>query len=282
HGVSPTTIGITVLAFGTSLPEFVVSINAVVIGDGAIALGNVLGSNIANIGLALALCALIRPAAVRHEDVPGELRHQVILLLAATGVYGILILHGVIDLAVGLLFLLVFIYILRLLWLSGKKAGGTPVPVHDRLDYLYTIGGFAGVVIGSRLTLDSAVTIAEMLGISTYVIGLSMVAVGTSLPEVVTSVMAILKGKTGISVGNIVGSNIFNLLFVLGCGGIIRPIEVEELGISVMMGIFTLTVVPLFWCPERLSRAVAAAIFAGYILFVLSLFGGTGGALPVY
>ncbi|MGC9435931.1 MAG: calcium/sodium antiporter [Methanomicrobiales archaeon] len=273
HGVSPTTIGITVVAFGTSLPEFVVSINAIVTGDQTIALGNVLGSNIANIGLVLAVCALLRPMAVRHEAVPGELRHQVILLFAATVVYGILILHGVIDLAVGILFLLVFVFILRSLWRTGKKAGEPPVPVHGRMDYVYTVGGLAAVIIGSQVTLDGAIAIAETLGISTYIIGLSLVAVGTSLPELATSVMAIWKKNTGISVGNLLGSNIFNLLLVLGCGGLIRPIEVPDYSNSVVMGLFTLAVVPLFWGPERLSRVVAAALVGGYVLFILLLFG---------
>jgi len=273
HGVSPTTIGITVVAFGTSLPEFVVSINAIITGDQTIALGNVIGSNIANIGLVLATCALLRPVAVRHQAVPGELRHQVTLLLAATGVYGVLVLHGVVDLAVGVLFLLVFVFILRSLWRTGKKAGEEPVPVHGRMDYLFTAGGLAAVIIGSQVTLDAAVAIAGLLHISTYVIGLSLVAVGTSLPELATSVMAIWKRNTGISVGNLLGSNIFNLLFVLGCGGLIRPIEVPGYTNSLVLGLFTLAVVPLFWGPERLTRVVAAVLFAGYVLFMVLLFG---------
>jgi cation:H+ antiporter len=270
YGVSTTTIGFTVIAFGTSLPEFVVSLNAIATGNTDIGLGNVVGSNIANLGLVLALCAVIMPTVVGERSGQASLRHETILMLAATGVFTALCLRGVLDPVSAIVSLLVFALILNSLWKSGRTEE-EPIVSHGKRDYLETIGGLVAVIIGSQLVLDASVNIATIFGIPPYIIGLSMVAVGTSLPELVTSVMAIVKGSGGISVGNILGSNIFNLLFVMGCGTLIHPVPIPDLLNIAVMGMFSLAVIPLVRGQSHLIRGWAALMLVGYAAYIVIL-----------
>jgi cation:H+ antiporter len=273
YGVSPTTIGFTVIAFGTSLPEWVVSINAIIISKPDIALGNVVGSNIANIALVLGLCAFLKPAVAGYDRETGKaLHHETALMIAATFVFVLLSLRGSIDLGAGIVLLVSFILILRSLWKTGKT-NGEPITSHGQKDWILTIGGLVAVVAGAQLVLESAVTLAEFLGIPAFVIGLSMVALGTSLPELVTSVVAILKGNAGISVGNILGSNIFNILFVLGSGALIRPVPIPGLIDIGIMALFSLATVPLFAARDRFTRYIAVLLLLGYGAYMAWLFG---------
>ncbi|MBN1193754.1 MAG: calcium/sodium antiporter [Methanomicrobiaceae archaeon] len=273
YGVSPTTIGFTVIAFGTSLPEWVVSINAIIINKPDIALGNVVGSNIANIALVLGLCAALKPAVVGHNRESGKaLYHETALMIAATLIFVLLSLRGTIDLVAGIILLVSFILILRSLWKTGKT-DGEPIKSHGQKDWILTIGGLIAVIAGAQLLLDSAVTLAEFLGIPAFVIGLTIVAVGTSLPELVTSVVAILKGNAGISVGNILGSNIFNILFVLGSGALIRPVPIPGLFDIGVMALLSLATVPLFAATDRFTRYWAVLLLLGYGTYMVWLFG---------
>jgi cation:H+ antiporter len=274
-GVPPSVIGFTVIAFGTSLPEFVVSINAVFSGNEDIALGNVVGSNIANIAFVLALCALLNPLVISLEAKTRTLLiRQTALMLAATAVFFLLTLRGVLDIFSGIISLVVFAFILRSLF-SGESQAPDVVQSKGYHDIIYTLAGLIAVTFGSQLALDGAVTIAENLGIPTFVIGLSMVAVGTSLPELATSVVAILKGNPGISVGNILGSNIFNLLFVMGFGSLLRPVSVTP-GIfsSIIIAVLvSVAVLPLFSRSNMLTRLWAAMLLCGYFFYMAYLFG---------
>jgi cation:H+ antiporter len=277
-GVSPTTIGFTVIAFGTSLPEFVVSINAAASGNPEIALGNILGSNIANIALVLALCAAIKPRVICTCCVspspakPGVIMHEISLMLIATAVFVLVAARGVIDIYAAVVLLVAFLFIIRFL-LKNNRVDKEEITTHGKMDYLYTLGGLISVAIGSQLVLEGAVEIAEMFGIPSFVIGLSMVAVGTSLPELATSVVAIIKGSGGISVGNLLGSNIFNLLFVLGCGGLVAPIPIPGLNDVFIVGLFSLAVIPLFMGKELLTRVWALCLLGGYAVYMALLFG---------
>jgi cation:H+ antiporter len=188
-------------------------------------------------------------------------------MLAATAVFIALCLRGVLDAISGITSLLVFALILNSLWKSGQTEN-EPIVSHGNRDYLETIGGLIAVIIGAQLVLDGAVDIAATFGIPTYIIGLSMVAVGTSLPELVTSVMAIVKGSGGISVGNILGSNIFNLLFVMGCGTLIRPVPIPDLLNIAIMGAFSLAVIPLVRGKGHLIRGWAALMLVGYAAYI--------------
>lgn len=269
-GVTPAIIGFTVIAFGTSLPEFVVSVNAVIANDAGIALGNVLGSNIANIALVLALCAFIRPALVSSGM--ANLR-ETALMLAATGVFCLCALRGVLDIPAGLLMLATFAAILFVMTRGGEMARHGEIRSHGRRDILLTIGGLAAVVIGSQLVIDGAVAIAGFFNIPTFVIGLSIVAVGTSLPELATSIVAIIKGEDAISVGNLLGSNIFNLLFVMGIAALIRPVPMGALTDTLIVAAFSVAVIPLFLGSDRWTRLWAVGLLAAYAAYIAFIFG---------
>ena len=272
YGVSPTTIGLTVIAFGTSLPEFGVSINAILSGDQGIALGNVLGSNIANIALVLAICAIIKPAII-HDSIreKGCLGTDAYLMLAATVIFAIFALFGTLNFVSGIFFLFFFVIILVYLWKSGNVEEER-IESHGNKDFLFIVLGLLGVVIGSQLLLNSAVSIAEIMGIPSFIIGMSMVAVGTSLPELVTSLMAIIKGQGGISIGNLFGSNIFNLLFVMGVGSVLRPVEIPVYSDVLIMCGFTVAGLILFCRKEKFTRAWAVVLLVAYFVYMGSLF----------
>ncbi|WP_298668505.1 calcium/sodium antiporter [uncultured Methanofollis sp.] len=273
-GVSAATIGCTVIAFGTSVPEFVVSVNAAATGDAGIALGNVLGSNIANIALILALCAFIRPDLLgRNSNGRDSALWETGLMLAATGIFVLFALRGTLDVFAGAGMLGAFAVILALLLRHGKEEGSGGVESHGNRDVLLTIAGLAAVIIGARFVVDGAVAIAGAIGVPTFVIGLSIVAVGTSLPELVTSLVATVRGEDGISVGNILGSNIFNLLFVMGVAVLIMPVPIGNLFDTLVTAAFALAVVPLFMGGDRFTRAWAVLLIAAYVGYIAVIFG---------
>jgi len=222
-------IGLTIVAFGTSAPEAAVGIAAGLHGNADIALGNVLGSNVMNILLILGLTSVITPVAIQATT----MTYEVPFVIAISAVVGFLgYFDGKVSFLDGIilwgLFIVFFIYLIRLS--KSGKAVMDDVPQSDSDDTLLkliiiTILGMAAIIIGSQLTVDSASEIAKVFGMSERLIGLTIVAFGTSLPELITSVTAALKGKTDIAIGNIVGSNIFNLLFVLGTTALIVPLN---------------------------------------------------------
>lgn len=268
-GVSPGTIGLTVIAFGTSLPELVVSINALLEGNSGITLGNVIGSNIANIALVLAFCAIIAPAVISTK---GRLRDDIVfrdymMMLAGTAVFMIFSFFSPLKIPAGIVFLIIFSAILFFNWKKGKTKA-EKIEVHGNLDYLYIAGGIAGVVIGSRILLISATSIAQTFGISDYLIGVSMIAIGTSLPELATSLVAIVKGQHGISSGNILGSNIFNLLFVLGIGSLITPIAIPDYSEVLIMAGFSVAAILIFIKSKNATRFFGFILLAAYAAYI--------------
>lgn len=272
-GVSPGTIGLTVIAFGTSLPEFVVSVNALLEGNSGITLGNVIGSNIANVALVLAVCAIIAPAVISSK---GRLRDEpvfgdYIMMLTATAVFLVFAFFTPLGIPAGITFLVVFVAIIYNNWKKGKT-NSEKIDVHGNLDYLYIAGGIAGVVIGSRILLISATSIAQTFGISDYLIGVSMVAVGTSLPELATSLVAVFKGEHGISIGNILGSNIFNLLLVLGVGALITPIAVPDFSEVLIMTGFSVAAILLLTRSKTATRIFGFVLLAAYIIYISVLY----------
>ena len=275
YGVSSATIGFTVIAFGTSLPEFVVSINAIISGNDGVALGNVLGSNIANIALVLALCAIISPTMfTAGPSGKGWVSNETILMLAATFFFAVLAITGELTRISGLLMLIAFCIIL---YITIKKTGTEPVErieTHGRMDWVLTAGGLIAVIIGSQLVLDGAITIAEAFGISEFVIGMTIIAVGTSLPELATSLVAILRGDLGISVGNLMGSNIFNLLFVMGAGALIRPVPIPAYTDIIIVMLFSLAVIPIVRGKPRIIRIWATLLMAAYFAYMIALYIG--------
>lgn len=244
-GISELTIGLTVVAFGTSAPELAVNTLAALRGNAAIAFGNIIGSNFANIGLVLGFCALIRSLQIESVIVRRELPMMVLATLV-TVVLGIEQIRGEAesyDRADGLVLLLLFSVFLYYSITEVLAARSTDqiaqgavarAPSGD----VWTAGralllgafGLGLLMAGAQLTVTSAVAVAEALGVPRVLIGFTIVALGTSLPELVTSVVATTRGQTSLAVGNIVGSNLFNLLFILGTTAVIRPVEVPPVG----------------------------------------------------
>ncbi|MBQ1550553.1 MAG: calcium/sodium antiporter [Bacilli bacterium] len=221
--LSPMLIGLTIVAFGTSSPEFAVSIQSLISNNGDMILGNVIGSNILNTFLILGVCALFHSLTVKNNTVKKEL--PIALLL--TSLFIVLMADGMFSLGensftrqdgiVLLLFFLVFIYYLISMMRNKVDADqDTPIKYNKFKSALLTILGIVGIIMGSRFVVDGASTIAEILGVSQRMISLTIVALGTSLPELATSVAATRKGEYDIAIGNVIGSNIFNIGIVVG------------------------------------------------------------------
>lgn len=272
-GVSSGVVGFTIIAFGTSLPEFFVTTNAVLIGKGDIGLGNVVGSNIFNIGFILALCIFLVPAPILASDNRQILRKELVLTLVSTGVYVALAYRGILDIYSSLVFLAVFSAILFYISVKGVTPPEEGLQAHGKLDYIFTIIGLAGVIVGSSLFLSGAIDLATIFQIPSYIIGLTVVAAGTSIPELVTSIVAIFRGYGGVSAGNILGSNYFNLLFILGVGGLIHPIAVPEQLTTLILLCITLCLIPMFGFRKAWAlRAWSCLVFVGYLSYLYLIY----------
>ena len=278
-GVRPLIIGMTIVSFATSMPELMVSLLAVGKGSSAIAVGNIVGSNIANIGLILGVSALVLPLKVPR----GLLRRELPFMVGITVVLYVMCLDGQLGLtdAAILLILLVFfiLYCIRYARNTGADPD-TPEHVvateqgHRGRDVLYIVGGIIGLGLGANWMVSSAVTIARSIGLSELFIGMTIVALGTSLPELAASLMSAAKGQMDISIGNVIGSNIFNILFVLGLCPLFQPIAVDpsilrfELPIVLL---FSFALIPLCWHRFEVSRLKGALLFMSYVAFITLL-----------
>jgi len=225
YNLSPMVIGLTVVGFGTSAPEMLVSVQAALKGQPAIAIGNVLGSNIANVLLILGISALIAPLLIPVRKLWRDLG----FMLLATAVIWVMLLDGNVTRLDGVILLVgLAVFLVTAFWTGQQEPDPDAAPPAPMLNAtLMTLGGLVVLVIGARLLVDSSTTIARSYGISEAVIGLTIVAVGTSLPELATSVIAALRKQTEIAVGNIVGSNIFNIFAILGTTAMLAPIPSE-------------------------------------------------------
>lgn len=223
-GIPQLVIGLTIVAFGTSAPEAAISISAALKGNTGISIGNIVGSNIMNILLILGITACITPLLVAKSTVKVEIPFTILVSVVLVG-YGAF--FGKLNLIAGIilwvLFILFFVHLIRISK-EGKEEEQEEVKHSILLLIVFVAAGLAGIVYGSNLTVDSASAIAKVFGVSDRIIGLTIVAFGTSLPELMTSVTAARKGKADIAIGNIVGSNIFNILFVLGTTALITTV----------------------------------------------------------
>lgn len=273
-GVSPLLIGLTLVGFGTSTPELITSLLAMFQNAEGIALGNVVGSNIANILLVLGVAAAISPVRV---DLKAFRRDGLFLVLSAI-VLVIAILIGQIGRFMGLVLVGLLIFYVIYSYLSDKKAA------HDQSDdtptgsvgmaLLWTVGGIALTLLGAKLLVDNAILLAQDWGISEKVIGLTVVAVGTSLPELITSVISAIRRQDDVAFGNVVGSNIYNALFILGLTAVFMPISVPgKMGIDVwaMMGATAALTGIAFWKKE-FSRPIGLLFLLAYALYIWGLF----------
>jgi cation:H+ antiporter len=284
-GVSPLVIGLTVVAFGTSSPELAVSLQSSLAGEADLAVGNVVGSNIANILLILGLASVFAPLDVSSQLV----RWDVPLMIAVSIAFWILSANGVLSRGEGiLLFASLLAYVAwsvrasrretRLVQAEFEAEYGEPAAVGKPnlpVKVVVLTLGLAMLVVGSDWLVDGASRIATLLGVSELVIGLTIVAIGTSMPEVVTSLVATWKGERDIAVGNVVGSNLFNILCVLGLSAAVSPQGIAVNQVAIGFDIPVMTVVaaaclPIFFSGHRLSRGEGTAFlayFAAYLAY---------------
>ena len=275
-GLSPIVIGLTVVAFGTSLPELVVSIVAAIGGSSPIAIGNVVGSNIANVGLVLGISSLIFPIKINLSQIKNDLIIYIFVCL----MFSAFCMNGSISRQEGLiLFLSVLIYTWYSFYYSSSKNNDEDVndknPSNLRMLFILIISGITLLSFGANLFVKGAIDIARYFGISEIVIGMTIVALGTSLPELATSVIASFRKEHAISIGNIVGANLFNLLSVIGIVSLVSPIESpkEILFFEIpYMIIYGLILFPIGMLKQPIHRLTAAFLLIGYLLFIYQLF----------
>ncbi|NWO06946.1 MAG: calcium/sodium antiporter [Alteromonadaceae bacterium] len=279
-GISPLLSGLVIVGFGTSSPELVVSIDAAMTGQPDIAIGNVVGSNIGNILLILGVCAVIMPMAVQ----PLALRRDAVTVVGASVLFLILVGGSALGRTDAFILLIaLFAYLIWAYRTERQHAGPsadmhkaeaeelTAVPKTSLWIVMAVLIGLVFLIGGSRVMLSGAIGLAESFGVSEAVIGLTLVAVGTSLPELAVSVMAALRRHADVAVGNILGSNIFNLLGILGISALLQPLPVPERILQfdqwVMLG--TAAVLLLFlYTGRRLSRMEGGVLLAGYVAYV--------------
>ena len=275
-GIPQLVIGLTIVAMGTSAPEAAVSITAATSGNAGITIGNVIGSNILNVLLILGITAAITSVAVQHSTVKWEMpfMHVITIVLAVLGFTG-----GEIVLWEGIVLWALFLVYLGYLFKMAKNGSQEEeeeelLPLLKQL--LMLVVGIVAIVFGSDLTVDNATIIAETLGMDDRLIGLTIVAFGTSLPELVTSVMAAKKGKADIAIGNIVGSNVFNILFVVGTTALITPVAfatgfIVDSAIALAAGL-------ILWFgvmkEHKLKRPVGIVMLVAYALYFVYLLMG--------
>jgi len=272
-GIHPIIVGLTVVAFGTSMPEFLVSLTAALKGQADVALGNIVGSNVANVGLILGLSALCRPVSVH----PKLLRFEVPLVMAVSCIFWAMCLNGVLGRVDGLMLLLGLALYLTVI-IKGAKADAlnhartTEKPRHFRSvvlrNILFLLLGIVGLKYGADWVVDAALEISHRFGVPELILGLTIVAVGTSLPELATSIVAAVKKEGDISIGNIIGSNLFNMMAVAGPTALIKPLAVRE-GLTsnhlpIMVGI-TVLLWPFLRSGRQVNRIEGALLLVGYV-----------------
>lgn len=280
-GLSPLVIGLTIVAFGTSAPELVVSIRATIAGNSEIAIGNVIGSNIANIALILGLTAVIRPMSVHLRILKVEIPIMIgVTLIASWFIIGDIItrLEGILLVAGLIIFIVCSIRSAREVPEEVRKLIVDEPKVDDSTPtwkaWAFVVIGLALLIGGGELLVTGAVDIAILLGLSQAVIGITIVAIGTSLPELATSAVAAFKNESDIAIGNIIGSNIFNLLSILGITAIIHPLDSSSfdlVDLGLMLGL-TIIILPLMRRGFEINRregGLLLLIYVGYMIWLL-------------
>ena len=278
-GVSKLVIGLTVVAFGTSAPELAVGIEAGIMNEPDILMGNVIGSNLTNTLLILGLASLIMPLQV-HKNL---IRFDLPVMITSTVILILLSLNNIITFwECALLFACLFVYLFALVRFSGKSQmtkeeiteAGSPWA-----NGLLSIVGLAMLIAGARWMVESATIFAQMAGVSELVIGLTIVAIGTSLPEIVTSILAAVRGEKDLAVGSIVGSNILNILSVIGISGLfISGIPVQDSLLRVEYNVLlavSILCFPIFFTGRRIKRIEGAIFLTSYILYLFYLYLGS-------
>lgn len=282
YGIRRLVVGITVVALGTSMPEFVVNFLAALSNEDGLALGNVIGSNICNIALILGTSALILPLVVS----PNTLRKEYSIMMIVMVLFYLMALDGVISQLDGLMLVSGLVAFMVFLVIDCKRhaqqINTEELPDFERKDLSASvwkkatllIGGMIFLTVGARLMVGSATSIATWLGISSVVIGLTVVAIGTSLPELAASLVSAFKNDPDMSMGNVLGSNLLNVLFVIGLVSLVHPLTVEPESITVhfpiMLG-FGALLLPLAWTSYRITRLEGGVLLTGFVGYLVYL-----------
>lgn len=289
YGVPPLVVGMTVVSFGTSAPELVVNLAGTLNGETALAFGNIMGSNLANLGLVLGTAAVITPIALKGKII----RRELPLLLLATAVLFIMTLDhplryeaAVLDRSDGMVMLLLFGIFIHITVMDFLRQRQDPLltklndfPITSRLDkktnWILVVLGVAGLTLGAKLTIDNGAELAASMGVPPVIVGMLVVAIGTSLPELVTSIFAALKGDADLCVGNVIGSNIFNVMFVLPISALIKPLAVPDGGsLDIFIAlVFSATLIPVFiFRRKMMSRRIGIVFLLAYAGYMLARF----------
>ena len=271
-GISPHIVGVTVVAFGTSLPELLVSVISSFQNHNDLALGNIVGSNISNLGLVLASASFIFHYTLRSRIEPEDNANKdsyVMLIAALLLVF--FAQDNLISFSEGFLFFILYLlYLVSLYFRSSKKPEWSESEINT--SYSFLVGGLISMLIGAQITINSAVEIASQLGVSEIVIGLSVVAIGTSLPELAGTVSAARMGHKEIAIGNVIGSNIANIFLVMGVLAMINAIKVEQWVLDVTLPLLILiTVATLGLIRVPFGRLSGSILFGFFILFIYEL-----------
>lgn len=266
-------IGLTIVAMGTSLPECAVSVTASLAGDNSLAISNVIGSNIFNLMVVCGVCALFTPLKVQKNTMLREFPFSIIcgILLILTGFTGML--FGRVE---GIAFLILFACYLVWMIMEAKKARSGEEEEETKIMpvwkcALFIIGGAIAIKFGGDFVVDGASTIAEGFGLSETLIGLTIVALGTSLPELVTSIVAARKDEVDMALGNVIGSNIFNILLVLGIAGAISPVDFITFNLidGIVLIVMSCAVWVFAWTKQNVQRREGAMMLAAYAVYMI-------------
>ena len=283
-GVSEFVIGLTIVAVGTSMPEFVVSSAAAVQGSSDMAIGNVVGSNIFNVFLILGLCALVSPLPFTRNNIRFDIplvfiASMLLLVVASDTLLGL----GEVNLIGRIEGALMFLcYIALITWsVRSSKQDKQEVAAEPRMKMwvalLAILGGLVALVVGSRLFVNGASSVARSLGVSDALIAITLVACGTSLPELASSLVSVAKGQKGMALGNVLGSNLFNILFILGGCSMITPLTLGDITIIDIAMVVMSAVIPFIFAftlkgrnLNRIEGAAMVAIYVGYVAWLIS------------
>ena len=282
--ISDLVIGLTIVAFGTSAPELVISILSALNGSAEMAIGNVVGSNIFNILMIIGVTALVMPIKVEDGIMSKEIPLVILSSLVLAFMGSDVLLDGeglnVVSRIDGLLLISFFLIFMRYTFSMARDGGGEEDTKIEEMSIgksiLFIVGGLMGLIFGGQFFVEGASGIARSLGVSDSTIGLTLVAGGTSLPELATSVMAAYKKKPGIAIGNVIGSNLFNIFFVLGCSSTLTPLTMGNIGIIDLFVLIFSSV--LFWLTgwffkqrtiTRLEGTLLVLIYIGYTSYLV-------------
>jgi cation:H+ antiporter len=276
-GISTLIISVLLVGFGTSAPELAISVGAAVQNDSGISLGNIIGSCIANLLLILGIGAIIRPIKINK----GIIKRELPIILCVTILLLLFSYSNMLDnmhIFGGIIFLILFIIFILFFIQCAKNEKNNEKSINSgssRKNIIFIILGILGVIIGAELLIVSSVTIAELLNVPTFIIAISIVAVGTSLPELAVSVMAAYRGESDIAIGNVLGSNVFNILLILGIAALFIPLNaVKSIDHLIILVAVTFIMLPIIYTGHSITRKEGVLMLVSYGIFIWYAFFG--------